>query len=215
MNPAERAEPGYSPERLAFFSDAVFAIAMTLLAVEIERPTKDDLADSAALLSFFNENAGSFVAFVLAFFLLWGVQRRHHTLMDRVSGVSKQMAMWHAPLLFFAAFLPYPTAIIGSKVGNPVAIAFFAGTEAALLASEAMLKRAAVRAGLVDEPAIIHRGIAISASLAAFFLLTAILGFWLSSAIAWTWPFAPFVVTLTSRIWARVQARAGSGAAAA
>lgn len=171
----EPVESGYSPERMIFFSDAVFAIAMTLLAIEIERPTAEELASVESLAHFMVNNVSSLAAFALGFFLLWGVQRRHHILLDRTRRVTHRMSGWNAAILFLAAFLPFPTAMIGHEIGNPLAVAIFAVTYAALLGCESMLKYTAVKERVVSDPEQVRLGVAVSVVLAAFFLLTALL----------------------------------------
>lgn len=140
MSGNARPEPGLSPERLAFFTDAIFAIAMTLLAVELQRPDDKDLVSARALGTFLVDQRSSFLAFALAFVLLWSVWRRHHKLMDRVDELSSAFAAWHAPFLLLVAFLPFPTAVIGAKISNPLAETLFAGTMAAMVFCEAVIK---------------------------------------------------------------------------
>ncbi|MFJ8940806.1 TMEM175 family protein [Streptomyces sp. NPDC102365] len=70
MSESNRPEPGFSPERLAFFTDAIFAIAMTLLAVELERPDEQDLETARTLGTFLMDQRDSYLAFALAFILL-------------------------------------------------------------------------------------------------------------------------------------------------
>ncbi|MFI6601633.1 TMEM175 family protein [Nonomuraea sp. NPDC050536] len=205
----EPVESGYSPERMIFFSDAVFAIAMTLLAIEIERPEEKDLVSSAALAEFLWHHISSLIAFVLGFFLLWGVQRRHHVLMDRARRLTHRMSGWNAAVLVLAAFLPFPTAMIGHGFGNSLAVGIFAVTYAALLGCEAMLKHTAVREGVVSNPAAVRLGVVVSVVLAAFFLLTALavqfagavpaLGY----AAPYGWIAIPLVIDLTHRVWRR------------
>lgn len=140
MSGNARPEPGLSPERLAFRTDAIFAIAMTLLAVELERPDDKELASAHALGSFLVDQRSSYLAFALAFVLLWSVWRRHHRLMDRVDELSKAFAARHAPFLLLVAFLPFPTAVIGASISNPLAQTLFAGTIAAMVFREAVIK---------------------------------------------------------------------------
>jgi len=127
-------EPGKTAERVAFFTDAVFAIAMTLLVIEIPRPAGSmfDVGDGVAkteavrrLWNFFAAQNGAFVAYLLAFFILWVVWREHHTLMDKVGRLSAPMIGLHFPLLLLVAFLPYPTAIIGHYPDNPLAATLY------------------------------------------------------------------------------------------
>ncbi|MER5386812.1 TMEM175 family protein [Streptomyces sp. NPDC002688] len=178
-----RPEPGLSPERLAFFTDAIFAIAMTLLAVELERPDEEELASAAALGRFLVDQRSDYLAFALAFVLLWSVWRRHHQLMDRIRVLSRTFVLWHAPFLLLVAFLPFPTAVIGSAITNPMAQTLFAGTMAGIIFCEVALKEVSAHAGLVIGDVAEARRLA-NGSWAV--------GFWfvLSLGLAWVFPYA-------------------------
>jgi uncharacterized membrane protein len=39
--------------------------------------------------------------------------------MNQIDRLNKPLAGWHALLLLFVAFLPYPTALLGSGAGTP------------------------------------------------------------------------------------------------
>jgi uncharacterized membrane protein len=173
-----RPEPGLSPERLAFFNDAIFAIAMTLLAVELERPHDKQLKSGRALWDFLVDQRGSYLAFALAFVLLWSAWRRQHELMDRIRGLSKAFAFWHAPFLLLVAFLPFPTAVIGASITNPMAQTLFAVTMAAMASCEAIVREVADAA----DPAPVRRQAAASWSVGLWFAL--------SAALAWLLPYA-------------------------
>ncbi|MFF0739029.1 TMEM175 family protein [Streptomyces sp. NPDC004111] len=206
MNSGTRPEPGLSPERLVFFTDALFAIAMTLLAVELERPHAKELASARALGHFLVEQRGSYLAFVLAFVLLWSVWRRHHKLMDEVVVLSKSFVGWHAPFLLLVAFLPFPTAVMGTSITNPLAQTLFAGTMAAMLLCEAVIKEIAAGSGLIDgDPALIRRHANGSWAVGAWFLLSAGLA-WLVSYAFVLWFVAPLAATYGGALISRLRA---------
>jgi hypothetical protein len=88
--------PGHTAERFGFFTDAVFAIAMTLLVIEIPRPEAaefeagDGITKAQAferLWRFLAAQHNAYYAYVLAFSILWIVWRQHHVLLDQVSCV--------------------------------------------------------------------------------------------------------------------------------
>ncbi|MBO2445964.1 DUF1211 domain-containing protein [Actinomadura barringtoniae] len=198
-------EPGLSPERLAFFTDAVVAIAMTLLAVELERPTEKDLESGRTLWDFLVDQQGSYLAFALAFILVWSAWRRHHQLMDRVDHLSQAFASWHAPFLLTIAFLPFPTAVIGASIHNPMAQTLFAGTMAAMSFCEAILKQIAVSAGLVtDDPAITRRHADASWTVCLWFLLSAALA-WIFTQVFVLWFFAPLAAAYGGKLTSRLR----------
>ncbi|MGW1076181.1 TMEM175 family protein [Streptomyces sp. NPDC002537] len=205
MSGPVRPEPGFSPERLAFFTDAVFAIAMTLLAVELERPEEKELASARALGSFLADHRGSYLAFALAFVLLWSVWRRHHRLMDRIDELSKAFTAWHAPFLLLVAFLPFPTAVIGASISNPLAETLFAGTMAAMVFCEAVLKDIAGSTGLVTgDPAETHRHAGDSWGVGLWFVLTIGVA-WLFSYAFVLWFVAPLAATYGGALIARLR----------
>lgn len=191
MSEDVRPEPGLSPERLVFFTDAIFAIAMTLLAVELERPDRQQLASARALGDFLVDQRDSYLAFVLAFVLLWSVWRRHHTLTDRIGRVSKAFATWHLPFLLLVAFLPFPTAVVGTSNNNPLAQTLFAATMAAMVFCEAVIKEISAGAGLVtDDPATTRHNANASWAVGLWFTLS-IAAAWLLPYAFILWVFAP------------------------
>jgi uncharacterized membrane protein len=124
-------------DRVAFFSDAVFAIAMTLLVVGIGIPhvANDKLGKAlstkdAEIFSFFL----SFV--VIGFFWL-----AHHRFFARLAAVDARFMQINLLYLAAIAFTPFPTAIVGIYGGDePVGVVLYAITlgvasflEAALL----------------------------------------------------------------------------------
>lgn len=205
MSGDARPEAGLSPERLNFFTDAIFAIAMTLLAVELERPDGKEVESGRALWDFLAAQRSSYVAFALAFVLLWSVWRRHHQLMDRVGRLSKTFVFWHAPFLLLVAFLPFPTAVVGGSITNPMAQTLFAGTMTAMIFCEAIVKEISVAAGLLtDDPADTRRQASASWAVGLWFALSAALA-WLFHDAFVLWFIAPFAATYGGALLSRLR----------
>ncbi|MFI6997103.1 TMEM175 family protein [Nocardia sp. NPDC050175] len=197
----------FSAHRVGAFADAVLAIAITLLVIEIKRPEGEDLASPHALAEFLWHEKASFVAFVLAFFLLWSVWRRHHIFIDEVERLDRATTAAHAPLLLFAAFLPFPTAIFGHAPDNKLAACLFAATAAALFGCEAVMKefawrRAVLRPGV--DPVQLRISANASAAVTSVFVLTAGL-VWVTPYIWYAWFFAPMAAAFGGKLLERVR----------
>ncbi|MGW2220938.1 TMEM175 family protein [Nonomuraea sp. NPDC001684] len=106
---------------MAFFTGAIFAIATTPRAVELERPDEERRGVRARAVGLPGRPAGLLSAFALAFLLPRWVWRRHHQLKDIVRRPAKGFAFRHAPVLLLVAFQPLPTAVIGASITNPMA----------------------------------------------------------------------------------------------
>lgn len=205
MSGTARPEAGTSPERLAFFTDAIFAISMTLLAVELARPDTEQLASARTLWHFLADQRGSYLAFALAFFLLWSVWHRHHRLMDGIVRLSGAFTGWHAPFLLLVAFLPFPTAVVGAAGTNPLAQTLFAGVMAAMVICEAVIKEVSIAGGLLGgDRAGTRRHADGSWGVGLWFLL--------SAGVAWLYPygyvlwfFAPLAATYGGALITRLR----------
>ncbi|WP_327146240.1 TMEM175 family protein [Nocardia sp. NBC_01327] len=198
---------GWSPDRIGAFADAVLAIAITLLVVEIKRPQDENLVDAGALAAFLWRERASFVAFVLAFVLLWAVWRRHHTLIYEVTLLDRRTLAWHAPLLLFVAILPYSTAVFGHATDNSLAVCLFALTSALLFASEGVVRDLAARRSALAEhiaPADLRTSADASFAVAAVFVATAALA-WLTPHVWYAWFLAPLSATFGGRLIDRLR----------
>lgn len=204
-----RPTAGFTAERLAMFTDAIVAIAITLLVIEIERPGEEELRSAASLRHFLADESDSFIAFALAFFLLWSVWRRHHILMDEIDRLNRPLIAGHAALLFLVALLPYPTGIIGHAFANPLAICLFASAEAALTFCEAAVKETTVRTGILKsgvDPEVVRASACASWAVALFFVLTAVLCWWVPH-VPFSWFAAPIVAYYGGQLFERLRSR--------
>lgn len=96
-------------DRVAFFSDAVFAIAMTLLVVGIGIPHVRDSKFREALASKESEIFSFFLSFlVIGFYWL-----AHHRFFSKLVAVDVRFMQLNLVYLAAIAFMPFPTALVG------------------------------------------------------------------------------------------------------
>jgi len=128
----EAAEEGMG--RILALSDGVFAIAMTLLILDIAVPaTTSDTHLPKALLKLWPE----YLAYFLSFVVIARFWVAHH-LYFRLIGRYDSVLVWrNLLLLMFVAFLPFPTAVLGAHNGSPPAAILYAA--AVVLAGTASL----------------------------------------------------------------------------
>ncbi len=109
--------------RILALSDGVFAIAMTLLILQIAVPaTTSDAALPKALLGLLPRYLAYAVSFVVIA-RFWITHRLAFRLIARDDAV---LVWLNLLLLMFVAFLPFPTAILGAHGGSPVAAVLYA-----------------------------------------------------------------------------------------
>ncbi|WP_435205253.1 TMEM175 family protein [Micromonospora sp. bgisy143] len=99
------------PGRLVAFSDAVFAIAVTLLVLEIQPPK-----DFGHLLRGLGALWPSYLAYALSFLLVGQVWVNHHVMFDRVRHVDRQVLFLNTLLLMVIAFLPFSTSLLAEAL---------------------------------------------------------------------------------------------------
>jgi len=111
--------------RFAAFSDGVFGIAMTLLVLDLAVPA----VSGDRLLRAVLDQWPSYLAYVVSFFTIGGVWLAHTAVNECLAGASSVLLRLNLLLLFFVAFLPFPTHLIGEYVhessGERVAVTFY------------------------------------------------------------------------------------------
>ena len=120
----ERESRGLEFDRVVFFSDAVFAIAMTLLVVGIGVPTvaDNDLADAL------REKRPEIISFFVSFVVIGNYWLAHHRFYSRLSGITTRMMTINLVYLAAIAFTPFPTALAGKYTDDPISIVMYAIT---------------------------------------------------------------------------------------
>ena len=123
------------PERLEAFSDGVFAIAITLLILDIRVPPAADLVDPAHLLDALGTMWPSYLGYFLSFVSIGIIWANHHNLFRLVATVSHGLILANLLLLLTTGFLPFPTALLAATLGEPsgqLGVLVYAGTFLAL-----------------------------------------------------------------------------------
>ncbi len=143
----ERSGTGLEFDRVAFFSDAVYAIAMTLLVVGIGFPHVRDSQLGSKLASLDSE----IISFFIGFVILGSYWISHHALTARLKAVDTTFLAINLLYLAVVAFLPFPTAVIGSNGSVPLAIVVFACSLAAVSILEVVLHVCAHRRDLLTD----------------------------------------------------------------
>lgn len=96
--------------RIEGFSDAVFAIVITLLIIEVKVPEVDKNQLNNALL----ELTPKMIAYVLSFVVIGLYWIIHHTMLQFIEKVNRNMLLLNLLILLVVVFIPFPTALLGS-----------------------------------------------------------------------------------------------------
>jgi uncharacterized membrane protein len=163
-----------SMERIVFFSDAVFAIAITLLALEIRLPEIVGL-DSAELLRELLSIWPKYLSFMVSFLVIGNFWLIHHRQFCYIERYDTRLIFINLFVLMAIAFIPFPTVVI-SENGNRTATIFYAMTMCAVgLLLTLLWLYASSRRRLVSpnlDTAIVRRGILRNLSAPAVFFLS-------------------------------------------
>jgi uncharacterized membrane protein len=145
----ERDNPGLSFERVAFFTDAVYAIALTLIVVGIGVPAVGRASDVSDMWRELGDQVPQFLSFFVGVLVIGSYWAANHQAVDRLSAVDRRYIMWTVVYLSFVAFLPFPIRLVGAYFDNPLSIILFAVNLAAVSTMEAVLYAHAWRASLL------------------------------------------------------------------
>jgi uncharacterized membrane protein len=112
-------------ERLIFFSDAVFAIAITLLALEIRLPDTGELLDNSQLAAQLTSMWHEYLAYIISFMVIGTFWVAHHRKYRYIKRYDNRFLYLNLLMLMVIAFIPFPSSII-SKYPDRSATIFYA-----------------------------------------------------------------------------------------
>jgi uncharacterized membrane protein len=124
----QEVEPDRRLHRLLILSDGVFAISLTLLAVQLALPEGSQDLRGGALLPALLATWPKVLAYLNSFAVIAIFWQAHHRLFLQVRRFDG-ILLWLVFLqLGCIGFIPFPTAVIGEHGTNPVAQQFYFGT---------------------------------------------------------------------------------------
>ena len=113
MNPVKQElKTEFQLERIIFFSDAVFAIAITLLIIEVHVP-QVTVDTNASLLVAIGTILPDLFGFVTSFFLIACFWHQHHSIFGYAEGFDAGLIWLNLGFLFFIVLIPFTTSLMG------------------------------------------------------------------------------------------------------
>ncbi|MFF2145004.1 TMEM175 family protein [Kitasatospora sp. NPDC058190] len=102
------------PERLIYFSDAVIAIAITLLALELPVPT-EGVHGNSAVVHFLHEHLTEYAAFLISFTAVAMHWLFHQRLFRYAKGLTGGAILWNLLWLLMIVITPFATKLLTSE----------------------------------------------------------------------------------------------------
>jgi len=135
--------------RLAALTDGIFAVAITLVAVQltIEKPADDS---ARAMFDAIGAEKGAWIGFIVAFIVLARYWVANHSLFARLNAIDTTVIVLQMIYLFLIVLLPFSTRTVGDYGDNPGAVVVLAVILALLCVMETVLFGYASKAGLLD-----------------------------------------------------------------
>ncbi|MGW7193438.1 TMEM175 family protein [Streptomyces sp. NPDC054838] len=125
-----------SAARVLALSDGVFAIAMTLLALDVTLPAGLDPAGFADALG---EVVPNLWAYALSFVVIAAFWRGHHQVFQYVREVDGTVVKLGLLNLGHIALMPFPTTLLAEYGDQPQSVAVYSGAAAAIGAAQLLL----------------------------------------------------------------------------
>jgi uncharacterized membrane protein len=115
-------------ERMKFFTDAVVAIAMTLLILPLLESVADAARRGIDTAEYLSDHGDQLLSFVLSFLIIGRFWVGHERLFGYVEGWTARLMLLNQLWMLSIVFLPVATAIVGSMKTDPVQLLLYIGT---------------------------------------------------------------------------------------
>jgi uncharacterized membrane protein len=132
-------QSGFSLERIAAFSDGVFSIAITLLALEIRLPALPQQPTDSQLWDAIRGLLPTILVYAQSFAVVGFYWVSHHRMFRRITQYDGRLIWLNLLFLFWIAFMPVAASIVGRYPDRQPAVVFYAAVLAATGFSQYLL----------------------------------------------------------------------------
>src|SRR5687767_14863032 len=115
-------------ERIVFFSDAVFAIAITLLIIEVKVPHLEHTATDRDFIMSLVQLIPNFVGYFFSFLVIGAYWMGHHKIYGHIVNWNYGLVWRNILFLLAIAFMPFTTAFFSEYPTRLVPIVLYAST---------------------------------------------------------------------------------------
>ena len=106
-------------DRLLAFSDGIFAVAITLLILDIHVPPVADTVGHGGLAHALLAQWPSYFSYVLSFITVGITWINHHQMFRYITRTNHGPLVFNALLLMVLTFIPFPTALLAEYIQEP------------------------------------------------------------------------------------------------
>lgn len=139
-----------SKHRLEALVDGVFAIAMTILILEVKVPELASPRSASELASHLAHHLPTILAYFFSFGLLGVFWAWHHRLARLIASLDVPLVALSLLFLSLVSFFPFAAALVGRYLLNPVSMAIYFPTTGLILATQWMTLETARARGRLD-----------------------------------------------------------------
>ena len=127
--------------RLLTLSDGVFAIAMTLLTLDLKVPDLGANPGDRALRHALAHNGSAYLSFLVSFYVIASYWQRHRRLMRAVVASHPRLVRDTILLLLIVAAMPFLTSLLSEYGGTPISLALYGGFNALAILTLMQIRR--------------------------------------------------------------------------
>ena len=143
---------GIHKHRMEALVDGVFAIAMTILVLEVKVPELSDPSDGGALLHALGHHLYVIIAYFLSFAMLGLFWVWHHRLATKVKEIDGSLVLCSLAFLSLICFFPFAAALFGRYVFyTPTVLIVYLPVVGLILLSQALYFYLAIKRKLIHE----------------------------------------------------------------
>jgi uncharacterized membrane protein len=191
MLSSREGETGRDRDRIVNLSDGVFAIAITLLILDIRVPNIPENMVSSQLLGALLSLWPKYLGYILSFVGISAFWLIHHSIFRPIRSYDRILLYLNFLFLMVVAFVPFPTSLLGEYGDHQLPVAIYAATLAVgrllLTAIHWYSTRNDRLLGEPQDPATVRFFLIRGLTIPVIFLLSIVISFFSVSVAIWTW----------------------------